>query len=439
MATETPNRFFAWMRSLGIQREPGWIGGVASGLATRLGIDPLIVRGIIVVVAVLGGPALLLYAAAWLLLPDTNDKIHLEQLIAGVFESAVAGIGVLVVLSLLPVTQGFWFAGSAFWGEPFWGAAIGRALWTAVLIGLAVWFVVWIARRASSAPASAPKTPSPTPPAATAPAADFTAWREQQAAWRAENAEYRRHQGYERAAAWKARNEQQSAENARLREAYLEQRRATRSNPLFSILVIGLALFAGGATALWVGNGELEVTSTVAALAVALAVLALGMLVNGLRGKRPGGAAAVAWLIVIPLAFVTVLPQNDHFQYANHSPFVPSSNPGDDSQVFVAGGGGVELDLTHFYDDTEGDDVTTETVYLFVGSGRVTVQLPDDEYVQVDARVLNGAVRTGKGTSVSRGGSAAYNAPGDDGARLLIVHIYALDGTVTIVNPEVTR
>ncbi|MEP6480047.1 MAG: PspC domain-containing protein, partial [Rhodoglobus sp.] len=67
--TSTKERFFEWMRSIGIRREPGWIGGVGSGIATRLGIDPLIVRGIIVVAAILGGPAFLLYAAAWLLLP----------------------------------------------------------------------------------------------------------------------------------------------------------------------------------------------------------------------------------------------------------------------------------------------------------------------------------------------------------------------------------
>ncbi|MCU1425623.1 MAG: hypothetical protein JWM51_1914, partial [Microbacteriaceae bacterium] len=143
------NRFFAWMRSLGLTREPGWIGGVSSGIAMRLGIDPLIVRGILVVVAVLGGPALLLYAAAWLLLPDRNDKIHLEEVFHGRIESPIAGIGALVFLSILPVTQGFWFAGSSYWGQPYWGASFGRALWTVVLLGLLVWFIVWVARRSS--------------------------------------------------------------------------------------------------------------------------------------------------------------------------------------------------------------------------------------------------------------------------------------------------
>src|SRR5690606_39828689 len=69
-----------------LTREPGWLGGVAAGLAARLGIDPILVRGILVVVALIGAPALLLYAAAWLLLPDLEGRIHLERLTRGHFE-----------------------------------------------------------------------------------------------------------------------------------------------------------------------------------------------------------------------------------------------------------------------------------------------------------------------------------------------------------------
>ena len=73
------NRFFTWLRSLGVVRADGWIGGVCGGIALRTGLDPLIVRGIAVVIAILGGPALFFYAAAWLLLPDTHGEIHLER------------------------------------------------------------------------------------------------------------------------------------------------------------------------------------------------------------------------------------------------------------------------------------------------------------------------------------------------------------------------
>ena len=46
------------------------IGGVAGGLAARLDIDPLIVRGAFVVLAIAGGGGILLYLLGWVLLPE---------------------------------------------------------------------------------------------------------------------------------------------------------------------------------------------------------------------------------------------------------------------------------------------------------------------------------------------------------------------------------
>src|SRR3954465_13322610 len=79
----TEHKFFTWIRNLDLKREPGWVGGVCAGVATKLGIDPLIVRGIVVVLAVLGAPVIIVYAAAWLLLPDRTGQIHLQELIRG--------------------------------------------------------------------------------------------------------------------------------------------------------------------------------------------------------------------------------------------------------------------------------------------------------------------------------------------------------------------
>lgn len=165
-------RFFGWLRGLGIVRQNGWAGGVCGGVAARLGIDPIIVRGIAVVIAILGGPAFLVYAAAWLLLPDVSGDIHLERLIKGHFEPAMIGIIVLALFSFLPFAQGFWWAGAQFWGGLSWFASVGRVLWSLLIIGLIVAFVIWAARSgritsvtpaASAAPTYPPSTyPSPT-------------------------------------------------------------------------------------------------------------------------------------------------------------------------------------------------------------------------------------------------------------------------------------
>lgn len=156
-------RFFDWMRGLGIVRADGWLGGVSAGVAYRLGIDPLIVRGIIVVAGILGAPVLLLYAAAWALLPDREGRIHLQQLFEGDFQPPIVAIGVMALLSLLPWTSGVWWADGPFWNVPDWGDVIGRVIWTLVVIGAVVALIV-IAVRNSDARAATRATP-PTPAA----------------------------------------------------------------------------------------------------------------------------------------------------------------------------------------------------------------------------------------------------------------------------------
>ncbi|MHA7987567.1 PspC domain-containing protein [Rathayibacter sp. CAU 1779] len=151
---ENSARFFGWLRSLGIARGNGWIGGVCGGIAARLGIDPLIVRGIAVVIALLGGPALLVYAAAWLMLPDRNGDIHLERLIRGHFEPAMVGIIVIALFAFLPFSQGFWWTGAQFWSGFSWFATLGRALWGLLIIGLIVAFIVWAVRNGRIPPTS---------------------------------------------------------------------------------------------------------------------------------------------------------------------------------------------------------------------------------------------------------------------------------------------
>ena len=75
--------FFGWIRRTGLVREDGWLGGVCGGLAARLTVSPTIVRVIAVVLSFFAGSALVLYLAAWLILPDRNDHIHLEHLMNG--------------------------------------------------------------------------------------------------------------------------------------------------------------------------------------------------------------------------------------------------------------------------------------------------------------------------------------------------------------------
>lgn len=120
MPTRT-ERFFSWVRGFGIVRIDGWLGGVCAGIAARLRIDPIIVRGVVVVAAVVGLPMFLLYAIAWALLPGLDRRIHLQEALRGRWDSAMTGIVILTLIALVPVLPWFW--NLFFW--PLWGFATG--------------------------------------------------------------------------------------------------------------------------------------------------------------------------------------------------------------------------------------------------------------------------------------------------------------------------
>lgn len=149
--------FFASIRRTGIVRsEERWIGGVAGGLALRMGIDPLIVRGLLGASVLLGGIGLVLYGVGWLLLPDQRDgRIHLQQLFRGDFDAAVIGGFLALLIGFAFPSR--WGPGLGWGGNDWWGGFVGL-----------VAIVVIIAVVASSAarnrtPGGPPFVPPPTP------------------------------------------------------------------------------------------------------------------------------------------------------------------------------------------------------------------------------------------------------------------------------------
>ncbi|GAA4780115.1 PspC domain-containing protein [Microbacterium gilvum] len=150
--------FFDWVRSLGLVRADGWIGGVCAAIARRTGADPVIVRGIFVVAAVLGFPALWLYALGWALLPDERGEIAI-RLRTG---SGPALVGVAIMVAFGAVAS--WASATlmedllqlAYPGRIVW-TAIEASLWIAVL-GAVVAFALWLVRRE---PAAGARPPAP--------------------------------------------------------------------------------------------------------------------------------------------------------------------------------------------------------------------------------------------------------------------------------------
>ena len=160
--TQTPHpdqitRFFDWIRGSGLNRDGDrWIAGVCGGIAARTGLDPLIVRGIAVVIAILGGPVVFAYAVGWALLPRGAGRIYAENAIRGRFEPAMIAIGALLLFTVVPLFRGFWWNGpTGLWALPDWLESIFSLGWGLAVTAGIVWLVVYLVRR-SQKPRPAP-------------------------------------------------------------------------------------------------------------------------------------------------------------------------------------------------------------------------------------------------------------------------------------------
>lgn len=354
--------FFGWLRGLGVPRTPGWIGGVAAGVANRLGIDPLIVRGVLVVFALFGAPAFLAYGVAWLLLPDATGRIHLERLLRGVFDSALVGIAIFLLIGLFPPAFGVpsLFVGWPWGGDlPFnplnpFGINLWPVLWTLLLLGGIAALVVWLVLRsrrgddlgASGATWDASATvptgqtgptgptgpteaagaraavavdsaigapPTPSRPAPGADSAEYEAWKVRYDQWRVANAEWRRTQAdADRQARGQLHEQHRARAAAFAAQAEAARRRRRLTNPRASFAYVVATLGAALVVAALVGFGALASAATVdwagtIAITAAALVTALSMVLAGALRRR-SGFLAFTTITLLVLALVSAAP-----------------------------------------------------------------------------------------------------------------------------------
>lgn len=494
-------RFFAWLRSLGIVRgNDRWFAGVAGGVAARAGIDPLIVRGIFVVLAIVSGAGVLLYLAGWLLLPDQSGRIHVEELLrgrasAGVIVAAVV-LGVVVVIPVViglfsavlggPWNWGLWHAWG--FGLPGWVGVILSVLWWILIAGLIVWAIVWFASGRHSGSGSAPRpgstpgagpgaeegAPSAAPRESTPDVAETAArgaepgdhpvgpsaapfagrqageqqnpqapqaggFAEQTRAF-ADRTEEAAGRIGEQASGWGAQLgdwSRQTREEARQwSELGREHHRSHRLGAAHVVITLALALLAAGAAALWAfsvaANGDLVVT---AGLIAAVVVLALSMIVAGVRGRESGWIGFLSFVGVLALIFApfsNVMPDQTRFvPFGNYGSVAVDDDP-DNGLVMI--GGNSTLDLTGLTASAAPRDIE-----VWVLGGNVNVLLPDTVPTIAKADVFAGNVREVRGADgqsqsglfVSR--TVASGTRGADESGIIRVHVRLFAGNVRVV------
>ncbi|WP_309068676.1 PspC domain-containing protein [Microbacterium sp.] len=324
---DTEGRFFLWVRGLGVVRENGWLGGVCAAIAHRTGIDPLIVRGTLVAITVLGFPALWFYALAWGLLPDRAGRIPLQMRTGSapalLGSAATAAAALLVTWTGNSLLEAVAMSAVEGWARPvleagFWLAGLGavtvvlilllRRRWAGSTLPLAgadgaVSGTAAVSGGAVSGTAPPTFVPEPVEPLAPelATVEELEAWRAQHAAWREQHDAWRRAQvdGSAQAEERARRAAQQAAFRAEAARVRAERRaRKPRISLAFATIAGGAALVA--ATAVWLAfQPYAEERSWQAAVLAAAAVTALAMVVAGILRRRSALLAALTVTLLV--------------------------------------------------------------------------------------------------------------------------------------------
>lgn len=332
------------------------VAGVAGGIARHLDVDPIIVRVALVVSVFFGGAGLLLYVAAWILVPEEgtpDEPLGLDQRSRTI---ALVGVGVLALVAALGDWAGaFWFP---------WPLAIGAAL------------VVWFLHRKQQ---SASDTVGATPPAyggepGTDPAAGHAVGYD---AGYGAGYDTGYGTGYD-----PAYGPVTAHDPAGPRASYDRPRRPRnprKRGPVLFWFTLALIALAEGVLGVLDVAGVPVADSAYPALALGITAL---MLVVGSFYGRAGGLILVGLVAALATAAATVggsIGDETHYYAPTEASEV--------RQAYDFGGGRFTLDLSDVsdVDELDGRDVSIDGV-----GGVVEVVVPDGMDVDVSTQVVGG-------------------------------------------------
>ena len=410
-----PQGFFAWIRSLGIVRgSDRWVGGVASGIAARTGLDPTLVRGILVVLG-LFGVGTLLYGLAWAFLPEPDGRIHAEEAVRGTWSTGTTGALVACILG----------AGSPsiFWADD---GLLGGLFWTLFWLtgaGLLVYWLTTRSHRTDSVKGAAAKDKAfgQAPPAY-----DYSASHPYPAKPAPDMA-------YPDRMAYPAPGTAYPDPPAPV--PVPAKPRTTPTGSQIALVLGAVLLGLGTVLALDYANLIHLDSPVAAALAAAAVVNGLGIVVLGAMGRSSGvlGLTAVVALIGAGVAG-TNLGTYANVVVANQADWTPDrSHPATEGYTLAAVDG--QLDLRYLSNESRSEVV----VPVSVAASALTILVPDDIPVLIRTDMLAGNVEIDDGVSVTESGSIWRSSDqrlNDADGEPVVVHIKGVASNVLVTVNE---
>lgn len=434
--------FFDTLRRIDLRRGPDrWIGGVATGIGRRFGLDPLVIRIAFVVAAVIFGFGIALYLWAWLLIPDQDERTHLEQ---GLRDGRGESIALLVVSAFATIGVLPWWGGPGnWWGGGWWFASV--VLTVAVVIGVVVLLRSTGALGQSgsyrtggdpSRTTVAPPPPDGTGTSGQAPVGSGTyGWPGHQATgvsgpgWAGEQGSA---SGGSRPPG--APSQQRAPRPPRPTAPRPIRERRKTGGAVVGLIATGLAMLTFGGL-LWAGS-EYDLPGNDLALACAgvLAVLGLLIAILGAAGRHSGWAGFLAVVTLIGTVAFAPLPESYPLSTrVGQDLWRPTSAQVD--EPFALGAGEGILDLSEL-DPAELDG---ETISVDVNIGHLRIQVPEDLTVRIEAGSGIGTINlsdTGQfdndGFSVSGGLNVVEDVVVGDGPVDLVIDAQVGIGQVTV-------
>jgi phage shock protein PspC (stress-responsive transcriptional regulator) len=369
---------FESIRGFGVRRntDDKWLAGVCSGVADRLGIDPLIVRGALIVLLFVGGLGGLAYLVAWALLPDQNGRILAEAAMHG----DGWGIALLIVIGIALISN---------ISDRWW-------LWTIMLpVGLLIWWAIHSARQGKTpeqmseearefgnkvaATFSRPPTTTPSDSSATptpeAPPMTTTALPHAMGPGRTGTV---------------------------VAPERVVHRPRRRGGFLGLLLTAGLAVAGYGLGTWYAGESGFSGTPEVLAAGVAVIGAGLALLLIGLAGRRAGFTAFLVTIAAVATVAGTSVPNLPHGGVGERQ-WVALAQPADGFNLTA---GEARLNL---------DGMTTgNTVNVSMGFGQLKISVPPGTAATIVPSVKAGQIvvhRPGEDKAVHTGLDAENAQP----------------------------
>lgn len=362
------------MRRTGVRRpkDDRWLGGVCSGVARRLGVDPVLLRVALVALTLLGGVGVVAYAVALVLLPDHDDRIELERAAYGDLTGTTVGaVGLLVLAMAVPGPWDLLRGGDLVDGGDLIGAVL---VGSALLIGLAL--LPKLREAAERGPAGPPApgspaagSPGPGSPGPSAPTSSaFTG-----------------PATYTAPAAGPPPTYQPPPPRPVFQATVVRPQRPG-PGPAVAAASIGTSLVVGGTAWLLALLDLVPGRPWVVGAVCALAVLGVALVGLGLAGRRDGSVGGAAFVVVLVLLAALFVPSWRTTVLGGNAAWTPVDER-EAERGGVLGLGDAVLDLSGLADVPEGAEVE---IPVRVGIGGLDVLVPEDMAVTVRTGALVG-------------------------------------------------